>query len=164
MKQDRMSTAPTHRPHPLRAAVEPITAPAAARTASRLGDAPGVHPAAAAILNAIQDLGRYQPTDADDAAALLLSLGGDGTGTTNVVCEAIDLLGTIGRHPAITSQVTTAAALYVQAATDHLADQWQNGTTGEIANGEAIRIIRAPAQVPVPDFHAQFDLYDHNDD
>lgn len=139
------------------------TEPATATPARRLGDAPGVHPATAAILNALQELARYQPADADDAAALLLSLGGDGTGTVNVVCQAIDLLGSIGRHPAITSTVTTAAAMYVQAATEHLADQWQNGTTGEIANGEAIRIIRAPAQVPVPDFHEQFDLYDHND-
>lgn len=138
--------------------------PAAVRPARRMGDGDGVHPATAAVLNALQELARYQPADADDAAALLLSLGGDGTGTTNVVCQAIDLLGTIGRHPAITGTVTTAAALYVQAATEHLADRWQNGTTGEIANGEAIRIIRAPAQVPVPDFHEQFDLYDSADD
>ncbi|MFD5881056.1 hypothetical protein [Streptomyces yangpuensis] len=58
----------------------------AAECAARAYDA-DVHPAARALLDAIAQLHTYQPTDRNDLALLVRSLGGDSTGTTNAVAE-----------------------------------------------------------------------------
>ena len=126
-------------------------------TATAIATQPGVHPAARNLLDAIREVAGYEPTSPQDAAALLLSLGGDGTGVINAVSDLLEAMTTVAATTRRLHPEATAAAVYAEEATAHVHATYQDSSSGEFAIGQAVTVLEAP-HVAVMPFREQFAL------
>lgn len=114
-----------------------------------------VHPAARKLLDAIAEVAGHVPSSPQDAAALLLSLGGDGTGARpNAVAELLDAMVALTVTTRKAHRAATLAAIYAEEAVELVRDSYEGGMTGEFAVGQAVSVLTAPHVVP--NFDDQF--------
>ena len=115
-----------------------------------------VHPAASRLLEAIAEIASYQPASPQDAAALLHTLGGDGTGEPpNAVAELLDAMVRITVTTRKVHPDAATAAVYAEEAVELVRDAYESGVTGEFAVGQATAVLAAP-HCAVPNFDQQF--------